>query len=248
MAKKTPNLIYKEPIVRDTRSLLGFEVKGEALIMNRFSDKSVHQMLSKHMGRDTEKEKKVPRDVIEQAIQRNTAGAIAMPSTAEKKAIITAASAMKEFSKNKVMLRIGLFIRGASIPITFESMIPRMDICRLAGPGSKPDVRFRPQFNNWSARFVVQFDPKTIANETIVNLVHLSGSVGWGEWRPERCGDYGTFEISRLLEKEEVDETIKACAPNIKPVVIPEWALDIGLDLTAIQQILESNNEEKEAV
>lgn len=244
---KIPNLTYTEPLVKQTRSHLGFEVRGATLIMNRFSDKSVHQMLAKHMGRDEARQKKIPREVIEQAIQRNETGAVAMPSTAFKKAILTAASAMKGFSKNKVPLRIGVFIKGASVPITYESMTPRMDITRLDGPSRAPDVRFRPQFNNWTARYVIMFDDAVTEQSTIIDLVDRSGNVGIGEWRPERNGDHGTFEISRLLSKDESQETMKLCAPIIRPITIPEWALDANLDLTQIQQILHENHEEEVA-
>lgn len=256
MAKKSaaasaavPNLVYHEPeLIKQVRTHLGFEIHGTApLIMNRFSEKTIYQMLSKHMGRDEPRQKKVPREVIEQAIQRNEAGVVALPSTSLKRGILAGASVMKNFSRNKTALRVGLFIKGASVPITYAAMVPRMDIVRNSGINRDPDIRFRPQFNDWSARFVVVFDDAAMAESTIIDLVSRAGDVGVGEWRPEKNGDYGTFEISKLLTKEESIATMKACAPIIKPIQIPAWALDAGLDLAAIQKILHENAEAEDA-
>lgn len=238
---KVPNLVHVpvEPLVKSTSLLLGFKLRGiTPIIMNRFSDKAIEQILAKHMGRDTVRTKKVPRDVIEQAIQRNEAGAIAMPSTAFRQAMLTGASALKGFAKNKVPLRVGMFVKGASVPIVASEMIPRMDIVRLSGVAGDPDVRFRPMFPDWSARIVVLFDESVIARDTIIDLVDRAGRVGIGEWRPERNGDHGTFEIEALLPKEEIPEVLAICAPIIRPVRIPEWALDAEINLADVQKIL----------
>jgi len=243
---KVPNLVHKptEPIVKSTSTLLGFKLRGTApLIMNRFSDKAVEQMLAKHMGRDTARTKKVPRDVIEQATQYNVAGAVAMPSTAFKQAMLTGASALKSFAKNKVPLRVGMFVKGASVPIVSSEMIPRMDIVRLSGIARDPDVRFRPMFPDWSARIVILFDESVMARDTIIDLVDRAGRVGIGEWRPETNGDHGTFEIEALLPKEEIPEVLAICAPIIRPVRIPEWALDAEIDLEDVQKILTADKQ-----
>ncbi len=250
MAKKNvvPNLVYKTPeISRESRTYLGVEVSGPHLIMNRFADKAVHQMLGKHMGQDSKRTKKVPREVIEDAIQRNVTGAIALPSTAFKKAMLTGASGLKALARAKTSMRISLFVSGASVPITYEKMEPRMDVVRLAGMTRTPDIRFRPMFNNWKARFVVIYDEETIAATTVIDVINRAGGVGVGEWRPEKNGDFGTFRITRVLEKEESGEVMDLCAPIIRPIVIPDWALDLSIDLDMIQKILNDDGGEGDA-
>jgi hypothetical protein len=237
--KGVPKLAYSEPTVyKSARKLLGLEVGGPDLLMSRFPEKTIHQLLAKHMGRDSAREKKNPREVLEQAKYYNTAGAIAMPSTAFKNAILTASSVMTTYARNKVPIRIGLHVRGASVPISFESETPCMDVVRCSGVARDPDVRFRPQFDNWRAKFVIQFDDEVFSESLVLDLVDRAGRVGVGEWRPECNGTKGTFQILSLVPKEEIDDVIAQCAPPIKPIRIPEWALDADLTLDDIQKIV----------
>ena len=116
------------------------EVEGTApLIQHCFSQKSVEEMLRKHMGISVQKEKKNPRQVLEDATIYNTEKAISIPPTAFKMGMISQAVKMKGLTKTA--LRSTLFIEGGSIPITFSRMVPRMDMCRLSGMGRTPDVR-----------------------------------------------------------------------------------------------------------
>jgi len=58
------------------------------------------------------------------------------------------------------------------------------------------DLRFRPEFKNWRAELLVKFDADRITIEQIANLLNHGGqTVGVGEWRPEKNGTFGTFEV-----------------------------------------------------
>ena len=58
------------------------------------------------------------------------------------------------------------------------------------------DLRFRPEFRNWKAELLVKFDADRITIEQIANLLNHGGqTVGVGEWRPEKNGTFGTFEV-----------------------------------------------------
>jgi len=62
--------------------------------------------------------------------------------------------------------------------------------------GKTADIRHRGEFKEWSADLEVQYNEDWISAEQIANLISLAGfSVGVGEWRPEKNGQYGTFEI-----------------------------------------------------
>lgn len=70
----------------------------------------------------------------------------------------------------------------------------REDMVRV-GMGSA-DLRYRGQVKNWSMRFVVRFNAGKLSAEQVMNLLQFAGfSCGLGEWRPERDGTYGTFEL-----------------------------------------------------
>ncbi len=217
---------------------LAFEVQGtNDLIQNNFSQKSIEQMLRKHMGLTVTRETKKPREVIEQAKILNIKKEICLSPVAFKSAMIAAASTVK--SVKKTQLRIGMFVEGNSIPITYDSMEPRMDIVRVGGASKVPDVRFRPSFLGWKARLVVQYSADVYNAATVVDLLQRAGTVGVGEWRPEKNGTFGTFRVIRHIDnpKEFVEVRDLCATPLIRPT-IPEWALDAELDVTALSKIM----------
>jgi hypothetical protein len=87
------------------------------------------------------------------------------------------------------------------------------------------------------ARFVIEYTDN-YSVESIIDLIARAGRVGVGEWRPEKGGTYGTFVINKALTAEEIDETIKRCAPMVKELVIPEWAMDVELDPHLLQKVV----------
>lgn len=68
------------------------------------------------------------------------------------------------------------------------------------GMGSA-DIRFRGQIEEWEAELIIEYDEDILSKEQILNLLQRAGfSQGLGEWRPERSGDYGTFEVESIKE------------------------------------------------
>jgi hypothetical protein len=222
----------------ETRSV-GIEIEGTApLIQNCFSQKSIEQMLRKHMGMTVEREVKKPREVIEAATIRNVKGVVCMPPTAFKKAMLTAAGSIKTLKKTQ--LRTQLFVEGNAIPITFEgAMVPRMDMVRTSGMARTPDVRFRPSFEGWKARLLIEFGDM-LSVQTVVDLLNRAGSVGVGEWRPEKDGTNGTFRTIRILnDAKEVAEVRDICTPQLVRPTIPEWALDMDIDPEILKRVFD---------
>jgi hypothetical protein len=75
----------------------------------------------------------------------------------------------------------------------------REDTVRV-GAGST-DLRYRPEFRNWSMILNFEFDAQSLTQPTILNLVQRAGfGVGLGEWRPEKGGEYGRFEVDVNFE------------------------------------------------
>lgn len=71
----------------------------------------------------------------------------------------------------------------------------REDMVRV-GMGSA-DLRYRGQVKEWSMKVLVRFNANKLSAEQVVNLLQYAGfSSGLGEWRPERNGDFGTFEVT----------------------------------------------------
>lgn len=238
-AESMQSLSIEQPTILS----VGLEVAGTAdLIQNRFSQKSVEQMLRSHMGLSVQRERKKPREVLHDATVYNMDERVALPPTGFKLAMLSAATQIKGLKKTQ--LRIALFIQGNSIPITYESTLPRMDITRTSGIGRTPDVRFRPSFQNWKARMIIQF-ADTLTVQTVVDLLNRAGQVGVGEWRPEKNGTYGTFKVVRhISDPAELGEVEQECSSPLVPLRIPDWALDAEIDPQVLSKIFASQESE----
>lgn len=244
MASKKESTTSSPAIGRPTICRIALEIKGTApLIQNAFAQKSIEEMLAKQMGISRQREKKKPSEIIENAIIRNVKGEVAMPCQSFKAAMISAASAIKTYQKNKKVLKTSLFIEGNSIKIRYEKMTSRMDIVRLPVVGRTPDVRFRPQFENWSARFIIQFPDTSLDAMSVADLVERGGSVGVGEWRPEKNGTFGTFTVTRpIYAKEEIEEIERENSVLLQTPQIPEWAMNQAIDLDMLAKLANSAN------
>jgi len=73
------------------------------------------------------------------------------------------------------------------------------------GAGST-DMRYRPEFSEWSVNVIVEIDSDLLNEQDVVNLVNRAGfSIGVGEWRPEKGGEYGRFAFDTARAIEQVD-------------------------------------------
>lgn len=227
-------------ISQPSQGQVGLEVHGiTPLIQNAFSQKAIEEMLRKHMGISQQREKKNPRAVVEGAIVRNINDLVVVPVIAFKAAMITASAQIKTFEKKGRLLRTTVYIEGAAAPIKFEKMSPRMDMVRTSGMSRTPDVRFRPQFDGWSARLIITYNDTLWNVQSLVDLLNRAGDVGVGEWRPEKMGTFGKFRVSRhISDPKEVREVIEQCSTPLKTPTVPEWAMDMGIDFELMQEIM----------
>ena len=52
--------------------------------------------------------------------------------------------------------------------------------------------------------------------QTVVDLLGRAGRVGVGEWRPEKDGTFGTYNVVRhITDPKEIAEVRKQCAPAL---------------------------------
>lgn len=223
------------------KACVGVEIGGRSYIQNAFNQKAIEQMLRKHMGLTVQRDKKSPRDVIQSAIIRNESDVICIPPVAIKCAMLTASASLKTFERKKTLLKTSLFIVGESIPFSYDKLVPRMDMVRTAGMTRAPDVRFRPQFVDWKARLLIEYSDTFLQPQSVIDLLHRAGSVGVGEWRPERNGTHGTFDVLRaVVDPDEVADVRLSCSVPLKSLVIPEWALDADIDFSKLSSLLTS--------
>ena len=100
-------------------------------------------------------------------------------------------------TKTKIDIIPNVYHSEPMIEIKSDTPIMRQDMVKV-GMGSA-DIRYRGEFQNWSADFLLSFNENgNYSIDHIVNFLNAGGYVcGLGEWRPERDGQYGMFHVAR---------------------------------------------------
>lgn len=77
----------------------------------------------------------------------------------------------------------------------------REDVVRVGNGGA--DLRYRPQFLEWSTTLQVTYVTSALTRGSLLSLLDAGGmGVGVGEWRPEKRGDFGTYTIDPTRDVE----------------------------------------------
>ncbi len=173
------------------------KLKGTTpLIVHKFSSKSLRMIEEKQQGKGKAKEKanRKPEEEFNQAryIVDKKKKIDGFPASGFKKAAVRAGTYM---DMKMVFLRGAFHVIGDMIPIICKKgAIMRTDTVRI-GMGVC-DVRYRPEYQNWSCQIPVQYNANVISAEQIVNIFNVAGfAVGLGDWRPEKDGQFGMFEV-----------------------------------------------------
>lgn len=169
------------------------------LITNRFSEKAKRQMLDAMQGRKSPKKARDPEADYDAAFHRLKDGRFGFPAIGFKGATVGGA---RYYGKDVSMtaLRQFMFFYGEPgedgqqlVHITGEPVM-REDVVRL-GRGST-DLRYRPQFTEWTANLQVSYVRSALTRDSVLSLIDAGGlGVGVGEWRPEKGGDFGTYQV-----------------------------------------------------
>ena len=219
-ATKKTEIIEIKPIQMNTVEVT---IQGDTpLIMHAWSEKAKRMMLETQQGKAKGKKKEFKNPVddfiqsmywltekpdtdglseeeCEQAFDKaiKNGAKFGFPITAFKQAAISAAYRMG-WSKDKMSLRGVFFIEtdyGDMVEIKSDVPQMREDMVKI-GMGTA-DIRYRGQFNNWSATFRLKYNVNgQYSLENILNIINAGGVVcGVGEWRPEKDGQFGTYHI-----------------------------------------------------
>lgn len=163
------------------------------LIVHAWAEKAKKEMLDKQMKKAKgAKEAKDPERDYQGAFYRLADGSPGFPSIAFKQAAVSAGGRFSDGLK-MTELRGSFFIGGELVKINGD---PRMreDMVRI-GMGTA-DIRYRPEFPEWSVILPITYNADAISLEQLVNIFNLAGfGVGVGEWRPEKNGQFGMFRV-----------------------------------------------------
>lgn len=188
--------INMKPIKLQTITLT---IRGRSpLIQHQWSEKALREMRDKHAGKKTkDREARDLQAEADAAMYRTADGKPGIPAMAFKAALISAAH--KDIGLEKTLVRKALFLNvsdgNAVLPFCEHSEPFTREDCVRVGAGA-PDLRYRPQFDNWSVRLTMECDADLLRTEDVVNLINRAGyGVGICEWRPEKGGEFGRFEV-----------------------------------------------------
>lgn len=191
-------------LARATKETAVIPIRGTApLIVHAWSDKARKMMLDKQMGKKVAKTVKDPKADFEATRYLFEDGSgDGFPALAFKSATVKGgarvfgkAVKMTDLRQNLTFLVDGVGRDGT--PLTrLEVGEPTMreDMVRIAM--GTADIRHRAEYAEWGAIIRVQFIPDLIDVESVIALVDAGGTNGVGEWRPEKNGSFGTYEVS----------------------------------------------------
>lgn len=183
------------------------------LIVHNFSEKSKRQMLDAQQGKKKVKVVRDPQEEYEAAFYRihdeDGIKRYGFPVTAFKAATTGAA---RFYGKDVSMtsLRQFMFMRGILTKADPQQLVeihgdPQMreDVVRLGGPSRSADLRYRPEFPEWSATLTVTYVTSSLSRQSVLSLIDAGGmGIGVGEWRPEKRGEFGTYMVDPNREVE----------------------------------------------
>ncbi len=171
------------------------------LVTHAWSQKAIETMEAKQQQKaHGKKGPKIPEDEYQEARYLDAEGRDSFPTTGFKKALISATRFVDGLKMTEV--RGALFIPGDYITIHYEGDKPEMRTDTVRLQGSTTDLRYRPSYEKWWAMLPIEYNADFISAEQIANLVNLAGfSIGIGEYRPEKSGEWGRFRVA-----EETDQ------------------------------------------
>lgn len=190
-------------LTRIKREVAEIEITGTApLIVHRWSEKARQMMLDAQQGRKTPKTAKDPQRDFETSQYRFEDGSHGFPIMAFKSATVRGGGRIFGKSVKMTELRQMLTFQADGdctdgtqlVRIIGPEPVIREDMVRV-GMGAA-DIRYRAEYRDWSAILRVEFVPSIIDLGSVVALVDAGGTNGVGEWRPEKSGSHGTYEVA----------------------------------------------------
>lgn len=179
------------------RRVIEVDLRSSApLIQHRWSEKAKKAMRDKQQGAaKAKKEPKDPQAEFEAAKYLMPDGQPGIPAVAFKAAIVDAARLVGDAKMTHI--RPSVYVQGHGpdmlVPIVASEAILREDMVRV-GMGTS-DLRYRPMYETWSATLEIQLLEHVITVDQLYGLIDAAGYNGVGEWRPEKNGVYGTFDL-----------------------------------------------------
>lgn len=158
------------------------------LIVHKWSEKTIREMQDKQAGKAKNKKHDVrkPEEDYENAKHKSPKGFEGFPAAGFKAAMIRGAKMIGMVMKDT---QTSFFIKADCEETQLIKVVGkcrmRTDMVRV-GMGSA-DVRYRPEYPEWSATLTVEYNEGVVSLDQIFQLVKAAGyGCGIGEMRPEK--------------------------------------------------------------
>lgn len=204
MAKKSASL---EPLKIGTGSLF---ITGENALIHKFSSKAIHQMLAKQIGKGFSvagREKREPHMDWVRALYLMPGDRFGFPVRAIKSALVRA---FKDTHLSMTDAKTAFFVEGESVPSALGNDallemvgVPRLHMAMVRNDNGTADVRFRAEFDQWSARLNFKYNCSMVTHEQLAQACVVAGfGIGLGDDRPQKGGNFGAFRLSTEQDHE----------------------------------------------
>lgn len=157
---------------------------------------------------------------------------LGLPSTAFKKAIMTAALDLP--GTRKAVIGRLTYVEGAYVLVggTPELL---MSTVRMPDMNRTPDIRTRAILPRWACRVSVTYTKPLLTGQAVANLLAAAGmTVGVGDWRLEKgAGNFGLFRVCNADDPEFLEvmaqgrEVQKAALAATSPVCFDEESAEL---------------------
>jgi len=208
MATKT--IVINLPKIKLEKHKL-YLVGTAPLLVHAFPEKARKAMLDKQMklakgGRDA----RDPYAEMEAARYTLPDGRDGFPAVGFKSSAVTACTSLSDVTKvaarqafrvsglqmNAEGVIEGAYVRTALVPLVAHPPTMREDVVRLSGQGRTAEMRYRPEYPEWGVELEIVLNSQVISIDQLGSMFQAAGhGVGIGDYRPEKNGDCGTFEL-----------------------------------------------------
>lgn len=179
-------------------------VKGKtSLIMSRFSEKAKQQI--QEIGaaesgiKQGGKKKNIisPEDQYANSIHYMSDGVrYGFPAIGFKAAMVDAA--YRVYGRKMTDMKAFFYVNADDGDLVEIHGTPRMreDMVRVGGMTKVAAPRYRAEFPDWSANVTITYVVGAITEKELATYLQASGTCcGVGEWRPEKGGSHGMYEL-----------------------------------------------------
>lgn len=193
----------------ETRSLTVALIGTSPIILNRMSQKALHELLLPAGRKNAaEKASSLKHDPVQEfqaspyvLSDPEAKTALAVMASSVKGAMMTAALDLPGTKKAQIGRLV--YVENDLLPLWGTPKI-FLSVVRSADMNRTPDVRTRAIVPRWASLVEVRFVTPILNETAILNLLAAGGTIsGIGDWRPEKGkGAFGQFRVANVTDPE----------------------------------------------